>query len=124
MTTTETDRAGRTAMLMDKYAWLVNGDRDDEEALLIEVLADLAHWAAAIGEDWDAALGCATKDRAESQLIKVELLPTPMGRQEILRHCRLALLNAGGEDGDWWEIESELAVRDFWAVLADYFIFR
>lgn len=41
----------------------------------------------------------------------------------IRRECRLALLNAGGEDGDWYEIAGELETRDFWEVLNEYFTF-
>lgn len=42
----------------------------------------------------------------------------------ILRQCYLTLLNAGGEDGDWIEILSEIDSRgDVAEVLADYFAF-
>jgi hypothetical protein len=42
-------------------------------------------------------------------------------RAAVLRRCRLELMAAGGLDGDWIEIESELETRDMWDVLADYF---
>jgi hypothetical protein len=41
----------------------------------------------------------------------------------VMRQCWLALMNAGGLDGDWWEIEGELAIRPFAEVLTEYFKF-
>jgi len=42
----------------------------------------------------------------------------------ILRQCYLTLLNAGGEDGDWWEILSEInSGRAMEDVLPEYFTF-
>ena len=44
-------------------------------------------------------------------------------RQAVLRRCYLTLLNAGGEDGDWMEITSEIAAHndEMWDVLPEYF---
>ena len=51
-------------------------------------------------------------------------LTDEMDRTQVLRDCRLALLNAGGEDGDWWEIVSEIeSGRDYRQVVSDYFTF-
>lgn len=42
----------------------------------------------------------------------------------VTQQCYLTLLNAGGEDGDWWEIAGELGRRPFWVVLNEYFVVR
>ncbi len=48
------DATERVGVLIDTYAAMVNASDDDSERLT-DLLADLRHWAAATGVDFDSA---------------------------------------------------------------------